>query len=701
MHERVQDQKNRLFNDTLQTTLQSPYKHAIVLRISGAGNSAPGANNINGVSKISENKPLQTLNQQLETTSSGVTASKEFAPRVLFTISSTPFKCPNSHNHSSNTSIQNAIPKRRSSPVSVIKESQTKKTEEVPTIKDNDKILPSLKESITEENVETSVANNVSSHLEISPNKNKQYNAEKNQLLNSAMMNIEKAFEKTSHLTGVSQDDSGNYSRNENCDGSSTSYTSSSDLTNVDTTNSLNKVNDNQKSINQSNSSIELTEDAVPELMCERLCSLLKEQLVKCLNEIREKYYKDDQLNLSDVVELDLINNDDQTIQTVIEIEDTTVGVETHKNSLNCIKMKDNEDTKDVVAQSVKTQNTVTELQAISSPREDENKSIAADEEVRRISEASFDLLDANQECFQVLSNAPKNHKFHLTIFHPNNTQQYYKAVQREHRMLKSSLPPGVYVKVYEDRMDLLSVMIEGPKHTPYEDGMFFFDIQLGRDYPKSPPLCHYISYCSDRLNPNLYEDGKVCVSLLGTWMGKDTEMWGPNSTLLQVIVSIQGLILVAEPYFNEAGYEKQKGTQQGKENSRMYNEMVIIKMVQATAKLIQNTPEVFHKEISNHFKENGLKMYARIKGWMELSKASIESEKNCQDSNKNAKHLLPNCDPYSLPDFPLIPASRGFCLTLAGLLESLKQKIQSLNDTVVAPNKTPNLEASESTTIE
>jgi hypothetical protein len=29
---------------------------------------------------------------------------------------------------------------------------------------------------------------------------------------------------------------------------------------------------------------------------------------------------------------------------------------------------------------------------------------------------------------------------------------------------------------------------------------------------------------------------------------------------LLQVIVSIQGLILVDEPYYNEAGYEKQRG---------------------------------------------------------------------------------------------------------------------------------------------
>ena len=63
--------------------------------------------------------------------------------------------------------------------------------------------------------------------------------------------------------------------------------------------------------------------------------------------------------------------------------------------------------------------------------------------------------------------------------------------------------------------------MIVGPVKTPYEDGLFFFDVQLPNDYPTSPPSVHYISYCSDRLNPNLYEDGKVCVSLLGTWAGK------------------------------------------------------------------------------------------------------------------------------------------------------------------------------------
>ena len=48
--------------------------------------------------------------------------------------------------------------------------------------------------------------------------------------------------------------------------------------------------------------------------------------------------------------------------------------------------------------------------------------------------------------------------------------------------------------------------------------------------------------YFSFRINPNLYEDGTVCLSLLGTWSGKEeTEEWNVNSNLLQLVVSIQG----------------------------------------------------------------------------------------------------------------------------------------------------------------
>lgn len=223
--------------------------------------------------------------------------------------------------------------------------------------------------------------------------------------------------------------------------------------------------------------------------------------------------------------------------------------------------------------------------------------------------------------------------------------------------------------------MDLLSVMIEGPKNTPYEDGMFLFDIQLGKDYPRAPPLCHYISYCSDRLNPNLYEDGKVCVSLLGTWLGRDSEVWGPNSTLLQVIVSIQGLILVTEPYFNEAGYEKQKGTQQGAENSRMYNEMVILKMLQSTSKMMSNPSEVFREQIVRHFSRCGSAMHDRIRNYMDLS-----NELNKRQAESPEPHGGDVCcHNNGWPEFSLLPASRGFCLTLIGLLKTFKDKLEKM----------------------
>lgn len=195
-----------------------------------------------------------------------------------------------------------------------------------------------------------------------------------------------------------------------------------------------------------------------------------------------------------------------------------------------------------------------------------------------------------------------------------------------------------------------MSVMIRGPAKTPYEDGLFLFDLQLSPDYPKSPPFVHYISYISEPLNPNLYVEGKVCVSLLGTWMGRGSEVWGPNSTLLQLIVSIQGLILVAEPYYNEAGYEKQTHTQQGCENSRTYNEYVLLKLVQSMTELLNASPKVFLNEILSHFHHNGLGMCQRLRDFC--------GNDPCQ------------------PEFPLLPVSKGFKLSMEVALEGFKRAV-------------------------
>lgn len=284
-------------------------------------------------------------------------------------------------------------------------------------------------------------------------------------------------------------------------------------------------------------------------------------------------------------------------------------------------------------------------------------------------------LIYTEGEGFMIDETAPDCHKFKLTMFQPTDPTNFFRTVSKEIKLLKSSLPPGIWVKGFEDRIDLYSVMFRGPEKTPYEDGLFLFDFQLSADYPVAPPLCHYISYCSDRLNPNLYEDGKVCISLLGTWAGRGTEVWTSSSTLLQVIVSIQGLILVPEPYFNEAGFEKQRGSQQGRENSRMYNEMAVLKLVQAQTKLLQHPPPIFKDIIVEHFKRHAEKLVERLDCWMEISE------------HHNNQHPLSPCTPTKfkeiaevdesiLPEFPLIPASRGFCITLRKTLVTFKRTL-------------------------
>merc|ERR1719422_2251248 len=219
-----------------------------------------------------------------------------------------------------------------------------------------------------------------------------------------------------------------------------------------------------------------------------------------------------------------------------------------------------------------------------------------------------------------------------------------------------------------------------GQKNTPYEDGIFFFDFQLGSEYPILPPSCHYISYCTDRLNPNLYEEGKVCVSLLGTWSGKGTETWTPDSNLLQLLVSIQGLILVREPYFNEAGYEKQKGTQQGEENSRMYNEMAVLKMVQSMTKLVRNPPKPFAEEIMDHMMDNAGKLMARLMMWKQISLEQLQSMRMATPVTPTPPGIVSNPAAGSdLPDFPLVPASKGFCLTLDKALKQFQESLKSV----------------------
>ncbi|XP_055938770.1 (E3-independent) E2 ubiquitin-conjugating enzyme UBE2O-like isoform X2 [Argiope bruennichi] len=375
-----------------------------------------------------------------------------------------------------------------------------------------------------------------------------------------------------------------------------------------------------------------------PRNLCQQLCAILKSRLLKAHEDAEQRFG---------------MPRSETSALLAAELEQVTPAVEKTEES----EIPPND------------KNTQTTEQTV--PEEKPPPSIVLDDEAPEI--------NSGQGVFSILESVPDSHKYKLSIFQPAEPSAFFRIVRKEMHLLISSLPEGTIVKSFEDRIDLYSVLIKGPRRTPYEDGLFFFDFQLPADYPKVPPLCHYISYCSDRLNPNLYEGGKVCVSLLGTWGGKGTEMWNPStSNLLQVIVSIQGLILVSEPYYNEAGYERQKGTQLGMENSRMYNEMVVLKLVQSMTKLIVSPPEVFRQEIIEHFQNQSSKFIQRLEKWLEISE-SYNAEHPLSPTSPttfkeiHSKNYDSSAQDVPLPEFPLIPASKGFCLTLRKSLADFK----------------------------
>ena len=123
-----------------------------------------------------------------------------------------------------------------------------------------------------------------------------------------------------------------------------------------------------------------------------------------------------------------------------------------------------------------------------------------------------------------------------------SGSSQRARRLAQEAVTLSTSLPLSasstVFVRCDEERLDLLKVIISGPSDTPYMNGLFEFDVFFPLDYPTGPPQVNLETTGNHtvRFNPNLYNDGKVCLSVLNTWHGRPEEKWNAQtSSFLQV----------------------------------------------------------------------------------------------------------------------------------------------------------------------
>jgi len=215
-------------------------------------------------------------------------------------------------------------------------------------------------------------------------------------------------------------------------------------------------------------------------------------------------------------------------------------------------------------------------------------------------------------------------HKYSKNI--SNMKRKLMKRLAAEYADLPSSLPihydSCIFFRFCEEQMSHAQMLIIPPYETPYGGGCFIFDIFFPDRYPSVPPKVNLATTGggSVRFNPNLYNSGKVCLSILGTWSaGSQGEGWNAGlSTFLQVAISIQSLVFVPEPYYNEPGYERMMGTKKGNDYSRNYNDR-IQKGTTAWAMidLLKNPPPLWKDVIQAHFRMQGERALSNVKSWL------------------------------------------------------------------------------------
>lgn len=109
----------------------------------------------------------------------------------------------------------------------------------------------------------------------------------------------------------------------------------------------------------------------------------------------------------------------------------------------------------------------------------------------------------------------------------------------------------GIYYQ--HDDVNMLKgyAMIIGPEDTLYQHGFYFFEFSFPENYPQQPPKVKFVTNDGNtRFHPNLYRNGKVCLSILNTWKG---EGWTSCQTIKSVLLTIVS-ILDEKPLLHEPG---------------------------------------------------------------------------------------------------------------------------------------------------
>lgn len=201
-----------------------------------------------------------------------------------------------------------------------------------------------------------------------------------------------------------------------------------------------------------------------------------------------------------------------------------------------------------------------------------------------------------------------------MSVNKKGKSKIYLKRIISDIAEIVSDPVENIHIWYDENNITNIKALIIGPKDTPYNDGFYFFTLDFPETYPFDSPKAKFETINQIiRFNPNLYEGGKVCLSILGTWSGPK---WSSVQTLKSVLLSIQSL-LNENPINNEPGWENSKNDDvksvQYNEYIQYYNyEFAIMHVLE-----YENFFPFFNKVIQKYFVDN----YEKLLSYLEQKK--------------------------------------------------------------------------------
>ena len=186
----------------------------------------------------------------------------------------------------------------------------------------------------------------------------------------------------------------------------------------------------------------------------------------------------------------------------------------------------------------------------------------------------------------------------------------------------------GIYYSHDDTNMLKGYAVVFGPDDSIYRYGAYIFEFNFPTNYPYSPPKLNYMTNDGlTRFHPNLYRNGKVCISILNTWKG---EQWTSCQTIRSILLMLVTL-LHNKPLLNEPGIKETHSSFKPYNKIITYKNLEIAILRNVTMKnkyndIIQNLL-IYHKKHIQENKDKILEYIGSLKNKKEFKNGPVEQK--------------------------------------------------------------------------